>query len=223
MATFLELRNLTAYWLDDLNMTYFTPTQINRWLNNAQTETQKILLQAHNNFYVTPVQTTLVVNQNDYVLPIDFLTLHRLEIVLTGSPPNEDCMPVAPVTLNQQDLVPARTGTPQFYFLKKNRIRVLPAPDTALTLRMHYSYLVSDMVLDTDSPDVPPAYHELISVLAALDGLLKDGRNPELMLSKREYYEALLREEVQDRAEDAPRGIISTGNSGGGGEMFGYF
>lgn len=216
-----DLENLTAFWLDDLNFGYFSKTQVDLWLNNAQKECQKILLQSRSNFYLTPVQTTLVVNQNDYVLPNDFMTVHRLEVILSGTPPNEDTSPVAPLTLNQQDLVPNKTGTPQFYFLKKNRLRVLPAPDTALVLRMHYSYQVADMVLSTDTPDIPAAYHEFLPVLATIDGLMKDGRDINAMLQKRAYYENLLKQETQDRNEDAPRSIVQTGNDIS--QMFGYF
>lgn len=216
-----DLLNLTAYWLDDLNFGYFSPTQVQLWLNNAQREVQKILLQSRANFYVTPVQTTLVVNQNDYVLPSDFMTVHRLELVMSGTPPNEDLSVVSPITLNQQDLVPNHSGTPQFYFLKKNRLKVLPAPDRAYVMRMHYSYTVSDMVLMTDSPDIPSPYHELLAVLATIDGLLKDGRNVQPMIAKREYYERLLKEETQDRNEDAPRSVIQTGSDMS--QMFGYF
>lgn len=219
--TFDDLKNLTAYWLDDLNFGYFTPIQVGSWLNNAQREVQKILLQSRSNFYVTPVQTTLVVNQNDYVLPLDFMTVHRLAVVVSGTPPNESESPLSPMTINQQDMVPSQTGTPQFYFLKKNRIRTYPAPDAALILRMYYSYLVSDMILSTDSPDIPPAYHELLAVLATIDGLMKDGRDLGGMISKRTYYEGLLKEETQERNEDAPRGIVCTG--GDMGQMFGYF
>jgi hypothetical protein len=219
--TFEDLQNLTAYWLDDLQFGYFTPVQVKLWLNNAQREVQKILLQSRANFYVTPVQTTLVVNQSDYVLPSDFMTIHRGEIVTTGSPPNEDLSPLAPMTINQQDLVPSRTGTPQFYFLKKNRIRVFPSPDTALTLRIYYSYTVSDMVLPTDSPDIPSPYHEFLAVLATIDGLIKDGRDLNAILQKRSYYENLLKQETQERNEDAPRGIVQTGSDLS--QMFGYF
>jgi hypothetical protein len=218
---FNDLQNLTAYWLDDLNFGYFTTTQVQLWLNNAQKEVQKILLQAHQNFYVTPVQTTLVVNQADYVLPSDFVKLHRGEIVMSGTPPNESLVPIAPMTLNQQDLVPNQTGTPQYYFFKKNRIRLYPAPDTPLIFRIYYSYQVSNMSLATDIPDIPESYHEFLAVLAALDGLLKDGRDSNAMLTKKAYYEQLLKEETQDRNEDAPRSIVVTGSDTS--QMFGYF
>lgn len=219
--TLQDLQNLCAYWLDDLNFGYFTQSQLNVWLNNGQKEVQKILLQSRSNFYVTRVQTTLVVNQADYVLPIDFMTLHRLEIILSGSPPFEDTVPVGPITINQQDLVPHQTGTPQCYFFKKNRLTLVPSPDTAKPLRLYYSYTASDMVNLTDQPDIPPAYHEFVAVLATLDGLLKDGRDQSPMLTKKAYYENLLKQETQDRNEDAPRGIIQTGNDTT--QMSGYF
>ena len=219
--TLADLQNLTAYWLDDVNFGYFTKPQINVWLNNAQVECQKILLQAKANYYVTPVQTTLVVNQNDYVLPADFMTEHRLEVVMSGTTPNEDLLPLSPITINQQDLVPNRTGTPQFYFLKKNRIRLYPAPDTALTMRLYYSYQVSDMVNLTDVPDIPAAYHEYLAISAAMDGLLKDGRSNAQMAEKIKYFVRLMKQESEARTEDAPRGVVQTGSDMA--QMFGFF
>ena len=219
--TFQDLQNLTAYWLDDLNFGYFTPPQVQLWLNNAQKEVQKLLLQSRTNFYLTPVQTTLVVNQNDYVLPSDFMTIHRAENIMNGVPPFEDLAPLSPMTLNQQDLVPNSIGTPMFYFLKKNRIRIFPAPDTARTFRIHYSYEVSNMVNPTDIPDVPDAYHEMLAILATIDGFMKDGRNPSAMIAKRAYYEQMLKQETNERNEDAPRSIVQTGNDIT--QMFGYF
>lgn len=219
--TFDDLKNLTAYWLDDVNFGYFTTTQVGAWLNNAHKETQKKLLQSRQNFYLKASQTSLVVNQTDYVLPDDFMTLHRAELVISGTVPNEDRSPLAPITLNQQDLVPAHTGTPQFYYFKKNRIVLSPAPDTVLTFRIHYSPQVTDMTLSTDVPDVPPAYHEFLAVLATIDGLLKDGRDITRFIAKREYYEELMKQETTDRSEDTPRSVVLTGESVGYG-MFGY-
>ncbi len=219
--TLSDLENLTAYWLDDVNFGYFTKTQIDVWLNNAQAEVQKMLLQAKANFYVTPVQTTLVVNQADYVIPSDFMVEHRLEVVISGAPPNEDVVPLAPMTLNQQDMVPNRIGTPQFYFLKKNRIRVYPAPDTALTMRLYYSYSVANMVNSTDIPDVPTPYQEMLAIYAARDGLIKDGRSNTAIMEKMAQFETLLKQQSESRNEDAPRGIVQTGNDNS--QMFGFF
>ena len=124
---FQNLQDLTVYWLDDLNYGYFTPTQVQRWINNAQYEVQKLLLQAHENYYLTVVQTTMVVGQTDYVLPTDFMKLHRLEIVLSGTIPNETKSPLGSITTNQQDLVNLNAnGTPQFYSVKIKPLSALP-------------------------------------------------------------------------------------------------
>ncbi len=219
--TLAELRALTLSWLDDPNAGYFTIPQIDAWLNNAQKEVQKLLLQAGQNYYMKPCQTNLVYGQSDYVLPQDFVKEHRLEIVVSGVPPFENTVPLAPITLNQQDLVPNQIGQPQYYFLKKNRLVLMPAPDTILPLRLYYSPLVADMLLATDIPDVPPSYHEFLAVLATVDGMLKDQRDPSNIIIKRTYYETMLKQDAQERLQDSPRSIVQTGE--GAGYTFGYF
>lgn len=212
--TFLQLRNLSLYSLDDLNGTYFTSTQVNVWLNNAQREVQKQLLQAGENYYVQRWQTTLVVNQTDYVLPTDFVKLHRLEIVMSGLAPNEEISLVEPITINQQDLFPNGASTPAGYYIKKNRLVLCPPPDTALVMRMYYSPLVADMSLDADVPDVPTEYQEYIAVLAILEGLFKDGREAGPFLEKKKYYLELMKHNASNRREDQPRGIVVTNSDG---------
>lgn len=209
--TFLELRQLVSYWVDDLSMTYFTPTQINRFLNNAQREVQKLVLGAGQDFYVKCAQTTLVVNQRDYVLPDDFYKVNRLEAVISGVVPFENVVRLSPISPNQLDLIGTQNGTPSVYFFKKNRFVIYPAPDTALTLRMLYSYKVADMVLDTDLPDVPEPFNEMIAVLAAMDCLYKDGRDVSALVEKRDLYMKMLKDDATQRSLDESRTVISTG------------
>lgn len=212
---FLDLQNSTAYFLDDLQFGYFTTTQVKLWLNNAQREVQKRLLKAANNYYLKCVTTTLVVDQRDYVLPLDFKKLHRLEVITSGSVPDEVYYPILPMTLNQKDLASTQSGTPNYYFFKKNRLVLNCAPDTAYTLRLYYSYEVTDMSLDTDEPDVPSAYRELLPLLAAEDGFIKDGRVSALLEKKLRAFEQDMDSDAQERNQDVPRGIVETGFSGG--------
>ena len=158
----------------------------------------------------------MVVNQSDYVLPDDFKKLHRLEIVMSGTAPNEDLSQVVPITLNQKEFAPGGNGTPLVYFFKKNRIVLNPAPDTALTIRLFYSYEVTDMVLDTDEADVPTAYQELIPLLAAEDGFIKDGRGSALLEKKLKQFQLDMDSDAQERNQDVPRGIVETGGGGAG-------
>jgi hypothetical protein len=211
--TFLELREYSLSLLDDLQGTYFTPVQMNRWLNNALKEVQKLLILAGQNYYIKCVTTPLVTYQRDYVLPQDFEHLHRLEIITGGTVPNETSFALQPITLNQQDMVPQQTGTPIYYYIKQNRLVLLPAPSVNYTIRLYYSYQAADMILDTDTPDVPEYFHEFIGILAVIDGMLKDGRDITPIVSKREYYEKMLKDSSQERQFDVPRGIVETQNN----------
>lgn len=217
--TFLDLQTLVGSWLDDRNFGYFTLAEVKVWINNGQKEVQKRLLLAGENYYVKQIQTTLRVASStdvgtDYVLPDDFLKEHRLEIIVDGTAPNENVTILEPITINQTDLYPFSPGLPVSYYLKKNRISIWPPPDSAKVMRMHYSYLIQDMSLDVDLPDVPTEYQEFIAVLATLDGFYKDNRDPAQFLLKKAYYEKLLEEVAEDRRQDQSRHIVITRSDG---------
>ena len=218
--TFNDLQNLTVYWLDDLNFGYYTQTQVQLWLNNAQIEVQKMLIASAQNRYTAWVGTTLIVGQSDYVLPADFRKLNNLEVVLSGTPPNETVTPIVPITLNQKYLIDMGQSTPAAYYFRKNRLVLQPAPDTNLLMRLVYTYLVANMVNPTDIPDVPPEYHELIALLACADGFLKDGRQNALLLTKIEAYKTDLEQDAQERSQDLTRGIVETGDNADAGMYF---
>lgn len=216
--TFLNLKNLLLYAVDDLNGAYFTTVQQNVWINNAQREVQKKLIQANSTYYVRPVQTTMVVDQFDYVLPTDFLKLNRLEVVISGTGINEVKKRLKPITLNQQDMfLPSQAGVPSFYSIKKDRVTVYPAPDSAVyILRLFYSPLVADMSLDADVPDVPAEYHEYISVVAALDAFVKDDRMPTNLIAKQQFYEKLMMQTADERLQDESRSVVVMTDEGYG-------
>lgn len=218
--TFNDLQNLTSFWLDDLQFGYYTQTQVQLWLNNAQVEVQKMLIASAQNRYTNWVGTTLIVGQSDYILPSDFRKLNNLEVVLSGVPPNETVTPIVPITLNQKYLIDMGQSTPAAYYYRKNRLVLQPAPDTALLMRMVYTYLVANMVNPTDVPDVPTEYHELIALLACADGFIKDGRQNQLLLTKIEAYKTDLEQDAQERSQDLTRGIVETGDNTDAGMYF---
>jgi len=209
--TFQSLQNMVSYIVDDLNFGYFTQNQVQFWINNAQREVQKRLLQTPGNWYVKRVNTATVQNQSDYALPSDFLKLHRAELVLSGTAPNEVKGPIQLITINETDQLPPGPGTPSCAWIIQNIISIYPAPDTAnQTFRIYYSYLVADMVNSTDVPDVPYQYEEMIGLLAARDAFIKDGRDPAPLDQKIAIYENLMKQDAQQRDVSQGRRIVST-------------
>jgi len=209
--TFSELQVITSAWLDDVNNGYFTLAQVKQWLNNAQIETQKLVVQAFEGHYRKCVETTTVVNQREYQLPSDFKKVSRLEYILSGTTfQTEDRARLQKVTENQQDFFPDKVGTPVAYYFQGNKLILLPCPNEAKILRLTYIYRVADMVNDGDEPDIPEDYHEYLAVLATLDGLYRDGREAGPFLEKKRYYEEQFKRDAEERNVDTSRTVVQT-------------
>lgn len=215
--TFNELKNMVWTWLDDPTHGYFTDNEVSNWLNNAQREAQKQLIQSGEQWYTKRVSTALVVNEDTYALPDDFLKMAKFEILLSGTTPNEVRQAMTPVSLVGLDRVSMTTGTPCAYTIRKNCVVIRPIPDNTQTLYMDYAYLVSPMIASSDIPDVPQQYQEYLAVLASIDGFLKDQRDPSPMLTKKDYYLALMKQDDNNRNVDYPRTVNVTDD-----DSFGY-
>lgn len=209
--TFGELKTLVSVWLDDLEFGYFTQNQVGVWLNNAQLEAQKQLIQAGQNWYMTCATTNTVMNSDCYALPSDFLKLHKIEVVVSGEFPNDNTVRLIPVTPVEADGLGSGIGRPSAYFLKKDCIVLRVTPDNTYQLNMLYSPRVVNMTVDSEEPNVPPEYHQYLAVLATLDGFLRDQRDPGPFLEKKRYYEELMKQEAQERTVDQGRGIVGQG------------
>lgn len=214
--TRLDIQALVLSWLDDSDAGYFTPPQVNTWINLAHRQLQMLLLQAGENYYMKPVETTLVVGQSDYILPADFMVEHRLEIVLSGTGYNESRQPLVMITTNQQDMISIGLGNPANYYIKKDRVTLSPTPQQALPLRIYYSPMVQDLSSDSDVPDVPEQYMEYVALLAAFNGFIKDDRAPQNLQAKMMQFEALLKQMAEDRTQDSSRQVVQTMDYDGG-------
>lgn len=215
--TLLQMRQLVWQWTDDPNGGYFDSTFVDGALNRGCRETQKKLIMAGDLYYVKmpPVETQTVANQASYVLPDDFLVLNRLVYVISGSGTNEEINSLGFITLNQQDLIgTSTTGTPVAFNIQKNRLTLYPIPNQVRTLRMWYSYLIADMVADSDTPDVPEDYQEYACILAAMECFIKDDRPATNILTKKSYYEELFKQMAQQRQAQGPRMVVTTENEG---------
>jgi len=213
--TLSEIRELARIWLDDTEGGYFTDAIMNRFINQAQREAQKKIIQAGESFYTKCVETTTVANQRDYAIPSDFMKLLRLERILDGSGDTASTQRLWPLTRNEIDVADfnsqaSDTGESFNYVLNQSTFSLYPVPNGAVTLRLWYVYRVTDMSADGDTPDVPEDYHEYIAILAARDGFLRDGRSMGPVENKLMYYEQLMEQNAESRTLDSPRMIVAT-------------
>lgn len=207
---FGNIKQMVWSWLDDAQHTYFTDSQVSMWINNAQREAQKQLIQAGENYYTRRSFASLVANSDTYILPSDFMKVNKLELLTSGVAPNEVRQQIGFVTLGQLDRVSMTTGTPYVYTIRKNCIVIRPIPDSVKTIYLDYTYLVGDMSADTEIPDCPAQYHEYLAVLATIDGLLKDQRDPAPLLAKKDFYLSLMKQDAENRNVDYSREVVIT-------------
>jgi hypothetical protein len=205
-----ELKTLMWSWVDDPDGGYFTDANLNTWLNNAQKHVQRQLIQSGELYYAQEVQTTLVANTQEYSLPTDYLRHHRMELIVSGTYPNENRSLLRQMTPVQATNFATGTGQPGAYYLKKDSFVLLKTPSQAWQLALIYSYLIADMTSDSDVPDVPTQYHEYIAVVATIDAFLKDQRDITNLNEKVKYYEGLMKQDAQNRAVDMPREVVVT-------------
>ncbi len=211
--TFLDLQTLTLDNLDDANASYFTLPVLKQRLNLSLRELQKRLISANEEYYSSCVKTNLVAGQNVYALPSDFYQILRIEYVQSGSGSTADVQKLQYITPNQRDLLVEKSGDPTCYYFQKNTLVLCPTPNIVRELHLEYSYYVSDMVADVDTPDAPAQFHEYISILTTRDCLIKDGRPLSSIEAKLTDYEKLLKSIAEQRRADGAQMIVQTEES----------
>jgi hypothetical protein len=205
--TFLELKQFTAGLVNDKLMGFHTSSDIGIYLNQSLLKVQRRLLKSHVGYYSTCVYTTTVVNQTQYSLPSDFLAMFDLWIVLSGTAPDQELNHLEPISLNQRHDYRSGSGTPTHFYLLKNSLNLVVAPDTAWTMEMIYAHMAPEMSADSDTPDCPDQYHELIGLLAARRCLTVDDRVTTLFDDEiKKYYDEIT--ENEERVLNKPRYVI---------------
>lgn len=217
---FLQMQEAVSYTLDDLSFGYFTTTQVKRWLNNAQFEAQKIIVQSDEGSFVKCVQTTCIVGQDEYVLPEDMLKINRVQIIQSPDTANELSSQIFPVVLSQIAKFTRTNAYPSVYYLRRNRLVLVSPPDNTYTLRIDYTYRLAELVNDSDTSEIETQYHEYLTILAAIDGFLKDDRAATQLIAKKQWYEKLFEEDAEDRKVDTPRHVIMMDDDIGGGGLY---
>lgn len=214
--TLESLQDLCLSWLDDMDAGYFTRPQLTVWLNNGLKKVQRELLQSESSWYDRCVFTDLVINQDSYALPSDFLKVRKMEVVTSGTVDqvsNTKSL-VVPKTMVEAATWNPGPACPAIYYLKKNCFVLKAIPDNTYPLILTYSYQVGEMTESTEEPDCPEEYQEYIAIMATLDGFMKDQRDPSPFLEKRDEYRRLMKQDANQRKVDAPRYVITTEDAG---------
>ncbi len=211
-----DLRTYVLQLLDDPFGSYFNDTFMDLALNKGQEEVQKNLLMAGQLYWPKDVTALTVQNQQDYVLPSDYLLCDKIGLVTSGIVPTQIIQWFSPTTLNQINNFGQQSGTPCNYVILKDRFRLYPIPDVAnLTLTMTYEYKIADLTSNSQTPDIPEIYQKVVCAYAARMGKVKDDSdmtNINLLLAP---FEKEMNELAEQRQHQRPRHVIETDTASG--------
>lgn len=132
-------------------------TDIIRWINDAQRE---IVLQ--NQLLQAIATANLIPNQAAYTLPTDMLTMRSIKC---------DGRKLQPLSLSDAETaIPDFDNTltypidlPQQFWIWANQLVLYPSPSSsAIQLKIYYTRQPVDVSQVSDTPELPPQYHNRI-------------------------------------------------------------
>ena len=209
-----QIKSYVWSMCDDLNGDYFLTAELTRYANQMAKETQKLLIQSGNNWYVQIDQSaSTVINQAAYALPTDFLKMNRIELV-TNPGTNETRYSISSITLNQKDSICVDSDVAGYYILKST-LYFAPVPRTVKTIRLFYTYRIAEMAVDADTPDVPSEFHEYIADRVTEICFLKDGRDASFVRARCEKVEDFLKNDAIERKQDRASSVVIVSDDGG--------
>ncbi|MBS1863008.1 MAG: hypothetical protein JSS68_15005 [Actinobacteria bacterium] len=184
---------------------------VRTWLNQAQ---RRVVLESNLRTQDESATVTTEVGKSAYSLPSDFARIIDLH-----NPTTQELL--TPIDIKSLDALPASTGLPYSYVISGTNILLYPTPDAVYSLSLRYWRLPEDMVSDSDTPEVPAQYQELLIAFAMKKAFLRED-DPQMAQTWEVQFEKgmlKLRGEANDDTFDGPRQVGGTWGDEHGGAL----
>lgn len=170
---------------------------IKRWLNDAQ---RRAVIESEIRTQEASQSISTEANVASYSLPSNFSRL----IDFYNSESHELLTALDPKDF---DVLVASTGRPYAYAALGSSLSLYPTPDAVYSLSLRYWKLPADMVADSDTPEIPVQYHELLVAYAMRKAFLREDDFQAAQQWATVWSEGILkmRGEVQHDTFDGPR------------------
>lgn len=162
--TLTQLRTAVLEEINQKDNNFFKRTMLDRWLNDGNR-----LACATAEYLQKRLDMTL--SDGTYALPSDFYKTAGVSL-LDGTSARY------PVEVGVESALDTDLGAgiPEYYLIWGNTLFLQPKPVGAVNGTLRYIAYPAYLVNDTDSPELPVAYHQLLVVYAAHRALLMDGK-----------------------------------------------
>jgi len=202
-----ELIEQTQLYCDDSRGRRITKPIARKFIGTATQDLQRTIRQSDPSFFAEQKCYSVVsaTDSLEFDLPADFMQMIAIERLTDNEPVAANI-----VTFVQRHPVQDNRFLPDGYvtapsvYLRGSKIGVV-APKESYTLRLMYSKAITVSTDDSDIPDIPVEYHDLICLQAAKKASASEGRkwNPSLEQLRQEGFREL-REGMDDRVNAGP-------------------
>ena len=197
--TYLSLQNEVLE--HQFSETKYRPL-VKTWLNQAQRRAvieSEIRTQESSQTYSTESGVATYTLPTNFARLIDFFNTETHEIL-------------SPLDPKDYDSLPASTGRPSAYAVLGNSLTLYATPDGVYPLELRYWKLPADMSADSDTPEIPVQYHELLVAYAMRKAYLRENDYQAAQVWQQVWAEGILkmRGEVQHDTFDGPRQVAGT-------------
>jgi hypothetical protein len=213
--TLAQLRERSRERADMEESQFVDDTELNYYINSSIAELHDILVQSYGeDYYVEETTFTTVGGQESYELSTifpnnDFYKLRALDAKLNG----DDYFTLKPFNFNERNRF-QHFGVWDYigitnvrYRLVGNKLRLSPAPDSNIEVRVWYIPKSTELVDDTDTFDDINYYAEYVIVDAAIKMLNKEESDVSVLMAQKADLKRRIEESSKNRDAGEPESI----------------
>lgn len=183
-----DIRDSARSKSDEQSTGFIPDVELDRFINQGLRLVYGKIVQTFENQFIVKGTAgnggliTVTSSENEYDLPATMLKLVRVERRNANDSNENNWRKIPRLNIgNDQinDFYPIREGRDQGfgYFDAGLKIYLRPVPDSGFDMRLWFIPRATTLVDDTDVPEVPEEYHELIAEYAATQCLRKSGND----------------------------------------------
>lgn len=167
--------------------TFVTDTEVTEFVNSAADELYDLLVGKHQDQHTMSSAFTTVAGTEEYALPTDFYKLVGVDLQI-----DSEWRTLDPFNLRERNNERNRGSfsgvdldLPR-YWLRKDKLTLLPAPSSALSGKIWYVPTRTQLVSTTDTLDGVSGWEEVVVVDTAIRCLIKEESDPSALMARKQ-------------------------------------
>ena len=195
--TLTEIRAYTRVLIDQPNTAIWSTTNLDLMINGAYRDVVSEILRRNPKYFHKSSTISSTASTPYTNLPSDCVIVNKI----VNS--EEETLPVMDLTQQNMD---ADHGEPTNIDITGPKVFWYPVPDAVYAFTIYYHYIPSDMTATSDTPVLPPGFHDIIAYGAAINSrMAKEEQLQEYMIRYEKKLQLLLHSIAVGQTNEAPR------------------